>query len=111
MSESKVVVVLTTTANEPEAARMSRALVEEGLAACAQRVPISSTYVWKGRVEESTEHLLILKTLADCCPEIERRIHALSSYEVPEVVTLEAVSVAAAYDSWLRSACRGRSRH
>jgi len=109
--EPKLVVVVTTAANELEAVRISRALVEEGLVACAQRVPISSTYTWKGHLEEGAEQLLILKTLADRYPEIERRIHAMSSYEVPEVFALEAVSVSAAYDAWLRSSCRESSPH
>ena len=111
MSESKVIVVLTTTPNEAEAVRISRALVEEGVAACVQRLPIASTYRWQDQLEEATEQLLIVKTLAERSAEVDQRIHALSTYEVPEVVALEAVSVATAYDAWLRSACRGRGRH
>lgn len=104
-NESKVVVMLTTTVNETEASRISRALVEEGLAACVQRASISSVYVWDGRVEEGAEYLLIIKTLAECSGDVDARIHALSSYAVPEVVALEATSVGAAYEAWLRSAC------
>ena len=111
MSESRVIVVLTTTATESDATRIARALVEEGLAACVQRVPISSTYFWEGRVEEGAEHLLIVKTLSERGAEVDRRLHELSTYDVPEVVVLEAASVGAAYDGWLRSVCRDRRRH
>ena len=111
MSDSKVLVVLTTTPNESEAVRISRTLVEEGVAACVQRLPISSTYLWQGQLEEGTEYLLIIKTLAERSAEIDQRIHALSTYETPEVVALEAVSVAAAYHDWLRSALSGRRPH
>jgi periplasmic divalent cation tolerance protein len=110
MSDSRVLVVLTTTASEAEAVAISRALVEEDLAGCVQRMPISSTYRWQGRVEEGAEYLLIVKTLSDRSEELENRIRELSSYEVPEVVALEATRVAAAYDAWLRSACRDRGR-
>jgi len=106
MSDSRVTVVLTTAANETEGATISRALVEEHLAACVQRLPIASTYRWRDRVEESSECLLIIKTLATLVDEVGRRIHALSSYDVPEVVALEAASVASAYGAWLASACR-----
>jgi len=105
MSDSRVVVLLTTVANESEAVRLARALTEERLAACVQRLPISSTYVWGGRVEEGDEHLLIVKTLSERFADVEKRIRELSTYEVPEIVTLEAASVSAAYESWLRSVC------
>jgi uncharacterized protein involved in tolerance to divalent cations len=111
MSDSKVIVVLTTTSSEAEAVQMARALLEEGLAACVQRLPIASTYLWKERIEESAEQLLLVKTLAERASEVEKRIHELSSYEVPEVVALETARVAAGYDAWLRSACGGRRRH
>jgi periplasmic divalent cation tolerance protein len=111
MIDSKVAIVLTTTPNESEAVRISRALVEEGLAACVQRLPISSTYVWQDKIEDSTEHLLIIKTLAERCAEVEGRIEALSTYEVPEVVAFEALRVAAAYGAWLRSSCRNPQSH
>lgn len=111
MSESRVIVVLTTTATESDAARISRALIEEGLAACVQRVPISSTYVWQGRAEEGSEHLLIVKTLSERGAEVDKRLHELSTYDVPEILVLEAASVGAAYDRWLRTACRDRRRH
>src|SRR5512139_4070145 len=111
MSDSRVMVVLTTTANEADASAISRILVEEELAACVQRMPISSTYRWQGRVEESSEYLLVVKTLSDRSEELENRIRELSSYEVPEIVALEATRVATAYEAWLRSACRERGRH
>jgi len=111
MSESNVIVVLTTLPNEADAVRISRALVEEELAACVQRLPIASTYRWQGKIEDGAEYLLIIKTLAERSAEIERRIHALSTYEVPEFVVLEARSVAAPYEAWLRATCRTRSHH
>jgi len=110
MSDSRLIVVLTTAAAEPEALRISRTLIEEGLAACVQRMPIASTYLWQGQVEEGAEQLLLIKTLADRFEEIEQRIQELSSYEVPEVVGVEVASVSTAYETWLRSACRAR-RH
>lgn len=105
MSDSRVIVLLTTVADEPQAIRLARALTEERLAACVQRLPISSIYVWEGRVEEGAEHLVIVKTLSARLGEVERRIRELSTYEVPEIVTLETGSVSAAYEAWLRSVC------
>jgi len=96
---------MTTVADEPEAIRLAHALTEERLAACVQRFLISSTYVWDGRVEAGAEYLLLVKTLSSRLGDVEKRIGELSTYEVPEIVTLETASVSAAYDAWLRSVC------
>ena len=52
-------IVLTTTANPEEAARLGRTLVEERLAACATLIPaVQSIYRWQGEIESATETLL-----------------------------------------------------
>ena len=56
-------VVMTTVADDDTASRLARALVDEGLAGCVQRLPIRSTYTWQGRTEDATEVLLLVKTL------------------------------------------------
>ena len=104
MAEASV--VMTTVGDDDAAARLARALVEEGLAGCVQRVPIRSTYTWQGRVEDGTEVLLLVKTLPASVPAVERRILELSPYDVPEVIAVDASRVAPAYAAWLAAACK-----
>ena len=60
---SEVLVVVTTTEKEEDAARLARLLVERELAACVQVIPrITSIYRWQGKVEEAGESLLFIKT-------------------------------------------------
>jgi len=67
-------IVLTTTANPDEAARLGRTLVEERLAACATLIPaVQSIYHWQGQVESSSETLLLLKTGPDQLAALETR--------------------------------------
>ena len=64
-------------------------VVERKLAACAQRLPIRSTYWWKGQVERSEEVLVLFKTLPKQVGALFRRLRAVHPYEVPEIVELE----------------------
>jgi periplasmic divalent cation tolerance protein len=106
-ASSPVCIVLTTTANADEAARLGRTLVEERLAACATLIPaVQSIYRWKGEVESSTETLLLLKTGPDQLAALESRLHELHSYETPEFLVLKVDAANQPYLDWLESCLR-----
>jgi periplasmic divalent cation tolerance protein len=97
-------IVLTTTPNSEEAARVARTLVEERLAACATLIPsVRSIYRWQGKVEESTETMLLIKTSTEQLAALEARILALHSYETPEFLVLPIESGSFGYLDWLRA--------
>ncbi len=97
-------IVLTTTANPEEAARLGRILVEERLAACATLIPaVQSIYRWQGQVESSTETLLLLKTGPDQLAALEARLHQLHSYQTPEFLVLAVDAASQPYLDWLQS--------
>ena len=96
------VVVLVTGPSTDEAERIGRALVEERLAACANLIPsISSAYWWKGKIEEATEALLILKTRQDLVDRLTTRVRALHRYTVPEVIALPILGGNPDYLKWI----------
>lgn len=94
--------VLVTAGGVDEAARIARALVDEGLAACTNIVPgVTSVYRWQGRVEQASEILLIIKTDRRQLDAVIDRVCALHSYAVPEVVAVRIDGGAAPYLRWL----------
>ncbi len=94
--------VLITVSGEPEAAAIARALVSERLAACVNIFgPIRSIYRWRGAIEDDREVLMLVKTVAPLLEALEKRIRALHSYEVPELMSISADSVSAPYLEWL----------
>ncbi|MDQ2937797.1 MAG: divalent-cation tolerance protein CutA [Acidobacteriota bacterium] len=98
------IVVFMTAASSEEAARLAELLVEAHLAACVQMLPqIESVYRWHGKVERQTEVLLIAKTTRSKFAELERRVRAAHSYEIPEIVALPVVAGSAPYLQWLVS--------
>lgn len=100
-------IVLTTTANPDEAARLGRTLVEERFAACATLIPaVQSIYRWKGEIESSTETLLLLKTGPDQLAALEARLHELHSYETPEFLVLKVDAASQPCLDWLQSSLR-----
>jgi periplasmic divalent cation tolerance protein len=96
------IAVLVTVGSPEEGERIARALVEERVAACVNRVgPIKSTYRWQGKITCDEELLLIIKTRAALFAEVEARVKALHSYGTPEVIALPITAGARAYIEWL----------
>jgi periplasmic divalent cation tolerance protein len=99
---SEFIVVLVTAGSPAEGERLARALVEERLAACVNRIaPVQSVYRWQGKVEESTEELLVIKTRAGLFTALEKRVRELHSYAVPEVIALPIIKGNESYLRWL----------
>jgi periplasmic divalent cation tolerance protein len=100
-------IVLTTTANPEEAARLGRTLVEERLAACATLLPAAqSIYRWQGRIESSSETLLLLKTGPHQLAALQARLLQLHSYQTPEFLVLAVDSASQPYLEWLQASLR-----
>jgi periplasmic divalent cation tolerance protein len=99
--------VLTTTANPEEAARLARVLIEERLAACATLIPaVQSIFRWKGEIESSTETLLLIKTGPDQLAALQARLHELHSYQTPEFLVLKVDAASQPYLDWLEESLR-----
>jgi len=94
--------VTTTLPDQRTAQRVAERLVEERLAACAQvSGPISSTYRWRGEVEQDDEWYCHLKTTKSRLPALQSRIRELHPYEVPEIIALPILDGDAGYLSWI----------
>jgi periplasmic divalent cation tolerance protein len=94
-------VILTTAGSPQEAESLAEGLVRQRLVACAQLLPISSTYTWEGEVEKDSEVLLLLKARADLYEQIESHILEKHSYDTPEVLRLDVAQGSAGYLSWI----------
>ena len=100
MSESLVVFV--TSGSEEEALKIAHALVEERLAACVNLVsPIRSIYRWEGKICDEKEWLLVIKTHMARFDDLEKRVKALHSYSVPEIIALPIITGSSSYLNWL----------
>lgn len=91
--------------DEAAAERIARALVEEGLAACVNRLPGAvSTYRWEGRTETAPEWLLLIKTVRARFEALRARIVALHPHELPEVIAVDVALGHEPYLDWLAQA-------
>ena len=95
-------IMLTTAGSKEEAQKIASALVEHQLAACVNVIgPITSTYRWQGKMENTEEYLLIVKTTASACARAADAIRREHSYELPEIIQLAIADGSPEYLAWI----------
>ncbi|SJL84635.1 divalent-cation tolerance protein CutA [Vibrio palustris] len=100
-AENTYCVVLTTANNDSNTQQMITELLSQRLAACIQTMPISSHYVWEGKVCQDQETLIVIKTQQACYGDVERLITSLHDYDVPEIIQLPITEGFNPYLSWI----------
>ncbi len=97
-----VLVVFTAFANEADAARVARILVEERLIACANLFPgARSIYRWKDAVKDEPEVVVLMKARKQDWTALLSRLHELHPYETPECIAVRVAAGAPRYMAWL----------
>jgi len=103
----KPAIVLVTAPDSKTARKLARAALQARLIACANLVPkIESHYWWQGKLETSSEVLLLLKTTTARLAKLESLILDLHPYDTPEFAVLLVSRVNRRYLSWWKAAVR-----
>jgi periplasmic divalent cation tolerance protein len=96
------VIVFVTCENRQQAETIAHAVVSEKLAACVNIIPgIQSVYTWEGKVTSSEEALCLIKTTRGRFEQLQQRVKALHSYDVPEIAGVTIEDVNRAYADWI----------
>ncbi len=96
--------VLTTVATAAQARKLSEGIVVSGCAACVSQVPgLKSVYRWKGKVERSSEILLVIKTARRNWKQLQKYIRNHHPYDLPECIALPIRSGSREYLRWLEN--------
>ena len=100
---SPFVIVLTTFPADGDAALLARTLVEERLVACINILPVmESVYRWEGRIDQSSERQIVMKTVRERVEELKRRLEELHPFDVPELLVVPVSGGGDRYLAWVR---------
>ncbi len=105
MNACDAIKIVITTHDDLFAAReLAQKAVEARLAACINIIPnIVSVFRWQKAVQTEDEVLLICKTTEDILPRLKEFLTHEHSYEVPEMLELDAGVLNESYSDWLHS--------
>jgi periplasmic divalent cation tolerance protein len=96
------VLLYVTASDAEEAKKIGKEMVSRRLAACANVVEkIHSVYWWKGKLEEDSEAILILKTKKDKIQDVVNAVREIHSYENPAVVAIPILGGSEDFLCWI----------
>jgi len=100
---TRLVLIRITCPSQRVADAIADAAVDSRTAACANiEGPMTSTYRWKGVVEQAFEFILWLKAPAENFAKVEAIVTEHHPYEVPAIVGLPCQQVNVSYEAWVK---------
>lgn len=106
MNAAHFQIALVTAPDLKTARHLAQAALKARLIACANLIPkIESHYWWQGKIERSSEVLLILKTTKANLAKLEKVILSEHPYDTPEFLVLSLQGGNRRYLEWLHTSC------
>ena len=101
-------IIIKTTSNSHKAMKdITNTLLNNQYAACVNIIPrMRSKYVLDGRIVESREVMLLIKTSEAFEDKVYKTIKELHNYKTPEISSIEIKKVDKDYAEWLESALK-----
>jgi periplasmic divalent cation tolerance protein len=104
----EILLVTCTFPDHEIAWGISRAAVEDGLAACATLTPeTKSIYRWKDQIETAQETVVTFKTTKDQLDALRKFVMKDHPYEVPEFIAWPVSDGSPEYLAWVETSTRG----
>jgi periplasmic divalent cation tolerance protein len=98
---AKLILVRIACPSRRVAEEIADAALEGRIAACANlEGPVTSSYRWKGVIEQSFEFILWLKAPEANWAKIEALVDRVHPYDVPAIVAMPLTHVSDAYAAW-----------
>lgn len=96
-----MIIAWTTVERRDDAERLARGAIEQRLAVCTQiDSPITSFYLWEGRMETAQEHRIWFKCLPTNASALSLWVHRHHPYATPQWLEVNAEGVGEKYLSW-----------
>ena len=98
-----MIIIKTTTDSHKAMKLIANTLLNKKLAACVNMIPrMRSKYILDGRITESREVILLIKTTKKLENKVYKTIKDLHNYEIPEISTIQTSKVDKNYENWLK---------
>ena len=98
-----MIIIKTTTDSHKTMKLIANTLLNKKLVACVNMIPrMRSKYIVDGRITESREVILLIKTTKKLENKVYKTIKDLHNYEIPEISTIQTSKVDKDNENWLK---------
>ncbi len=104
---SEALLVYCTCPDDETANMLAERLVSKQLAACVNIINgLQSVYAWQGKIETSSEALLLIKTTTTAYEALQTQLREHHPYELPEIVAVSITAGLPGYLEWINKSVR-----
>ena len=98
-----MLLIYTIFDNASDSKKICRMLLSENLIACANiNENVKSIYKYKGKISESTEISVILKSTTNKKDELINRLEYLHPYDIPCILDISCHSSSNKFTKWIK---------
>jgi len=98
----KINLLFLTCTNKKEADLISQSLLKKHLIVCAKKLPVSSSFFWKGSINKANEIIFIMESIESNFKAIEQEVRKLHSYETFTLFALPVSKVSSGVVKWMK---------
>lgn len=103
-----MIIIKTTSDSHKAMKNITNTLLNKKYAACVNIIPrMRSKYILDGRIVESREVMLLIKTSEDLEANVYKTIKKLHNYDIPEISTIKTENVDKDYLNWINKSLKG----
>ncbi len=97
-----IVLFYITVPHTDTGVSIAKKLLEQKLIACGNVLPAhTAIYKWEDKIQEDSEHVLILKTRRALAPQVEKEVKAIHPYDCPCILQISPSNANAEFVEWL----------
>jgi periplasmic divalent cation tolerance protein len=101
------IIVFITAKDQAEGQLISDKLLQERLAACVNIIEgVKSCFWWEGKIDSSSEVLLVVKTQKKLFARLQKCVKTHHSYTVPEIIAFPIVEGNPEYLKWIKDSTK-----
>lgn len=98
----KMAIYYLTCADDGEADRILKVLLEKRLVACAKKLPVSSAFWWKGKIDNAKEVLVMYESVEENFDKINAVVKKLHSYKTYVLFSIPVNKTTKEVEDWLK---------
>ena len=98
--KNKIIIFYIPCDLKKTAQTLAKKMLHEKLAGCAQIFPVQSLYLWDNKVNDTSEFILILKTVKSKVKELKKLLESSHPYETPAILNT-VMDVNKSYYQWM----------
>jgi periplasmic divalent cation tolerance protein len=87
--------------DEGQAEKIANALLAKRLIVCAKRIPVESSFRWQGKIEKSSEVLMIMESREELFDKVEAEVAKLHSYDTFVLESIPITRISAKAGRWV----------